>query len=321
MTGNRRLLYDEEGLTATVTVVESGGELYLKVNGKTDASSRGDLRSQSLLSHLPLLLHPAPRRALLVGLGSGISLGALERHPVAQIECVELSPEVAHAARLFRAVNGDALADPRVQLVIGDGRNHVAYGAGNYDVIVSQPSNLWIAGMADLFTAEYFRACRARLAPGGLMCSWVQAYSMRAEDFRTIAATFASVFEHVALWEAVPGGDYFLVGSQAPLRLSREELVARAAERGLGADLARIGVGSVEQILSAFAADNAGLARFVAGAAVNTDDSATLEFSAPRGLYEGLVGGGGTFQPEQLDGVRPVGPEAVLADMDLPPWS
>lgn len=318
MTGNRRLLYDEEGLTATVTVVESGGELYLKVNGKTDASSRGDLRSQSLLAHLPLLLHPAPRRALLVGLGSGISLGALEDHPVTEIECVEISPEVIHAARLFHEANGDALRDPRVRLIVGDGRNHVAHAEGHYDVIVSQPSNLWIAGMADLFTAEYFEACRRHLAPGGLMCSWVQAYSMRADDFRTIAATFASVFPHVTLWESVPGGDYFLIGADRPLALSREELVARAGERRLDADLERIGVGSVDQILSCFAVDGAGVAGYAAGAPANTDDSAALEFSAPRGLYEGLVGGAGTFQPDQLDPFRPPGLDRVLADAVLP---
>ena len=100
---------DEEAtLTATVTVVESGGQLYLKVNGKTDASSRGDLRSQSLLSHLPTLLHPAPGQALLIGLGSGISLGALEQHPVQRIECVEISPEVVHAAHSLLVVDTQA---------------------------------------------------------------------------------------------------------------------------------------------------------------------------------------------------------------------
>ena len=198
MTGRRRLLYEEEGLTATVTVVESGGQLYLKVNGKTDASSRGDLRSQSLLSHLPTLLHPAPGQALLIGLGSGISLGALEQHPVQRIECVEISPEVVHAAHLFSEANGDALADNRVRMIIGDGRNHTAHTEAAFDVIISQPSNLWIAGMADLFTVEFFQACRTKLAPGGIMCSWVQAYSMMSEDFRTIVNTFAQVFPHVS---------------------------------------------------------------------------------------------------------------------------
>lgn len=319
MTGSRKLLYEEEGLTATVTVVESGAQLYLKVNGKTDASSRGDLRSQSLLSHLPVLLHPDPKSALLIGLGSGISLGALEHHPVDRIECVEISPEVVHAASLFREANGDALADPRVQLIIGDGRNHTAHTSGEFDVIISQPSNLWIAGMADLFTVEFFQACQTRLATNGIMCSWVQAYSMGREDFRTIVNTFAQVFPHVTLWESVPGGDYFLVGSQSPVALSWQELADRAHVRNLSADFDRIGLGTTDQILSSFVAADADLRRFAEGARLNTDDNATLEFSAPYGLAEGLTGGAGLFGPQNLDPIRAGSLAQVLQDDSVPP--
>lgn len=318
MTGSRKLLYEEEGLTATVTVVESGAQLYLKVNGKTDASSKGDLRSQSLLSHLPTLLHPDPKAALLIGLGSGISLGALEHHPVERIECVEISPEVVHAAGFFREANGNALADPRVRLIIGDGRNHTAHTNSQFDVIISQPSNLWIAGMADLFTVEFFRACQTRLAADGIMCSWVQAYSMGSEDFRTIVNTFAHVFPHISLWESVPGGDYFLVGSQAPQELSWRALAERAQTRGLAADFGRIGVGSTEQILSSFVASDDHLRRFAAGAGLNTDDNATLEFSAPYGLAAGLVGGSGLFGPQNLDAIRVGSLAQILQEGSVP---
>jgi spermidine synthase len=318
MTGSRRLLYEEEGLTATVTVVASGGQLYLKVNGKTDASSRGDLRSQSLLAHLPTLLHPEPNDALLIGLGSGISLGALEQHPVQRIDCVEISPEVVRAASFFSDANGDALADPRVRMIIGDGRNHTAHTEAAFDVIISQPSNLWIAGMADLFTVEFFQACRTKLAADGIMCSWVQAYSMATEDFRTIVNTFAHVFPHVSLWESVPGGDYFLVGSQSPQPLSVERLSQRVRTRQLQADLERIGVGVIEQILSTYVAADADLRRFAAGARLNTDDNATLEFSAPYGLARGLVGGTGLFGPEVLDEYRSTSLAKVLVDSHVP---
>jgi spermidine synthase len=317
MTGSRRLLYEEEGLTATVTVVESGGQLYLKVNGKTDASSRGDLRSQSLLSHLPALLHPAPTEALLIGLGSGISLGALEHHPVQRIECVEISPEVVRGASFFSEVNGDAMSDPRVHMVIGDGRNHTAHTGTVFDVIISQPSNLWIAGMADLFTVEFFRACSTKLAADGIMCSWVQAYSMTTDDFRTIVNTFLHVFPHVSLWESVPGGDYFLVGSQGPHPLSLTQLSQRVRARQLPAELGRIGVRSAEQILSSFVAADADLRRFAQGAALNTDDNATLEFSAPYGLAKGLTGAGDLFGPEDLDEYRSASLAQVLTDPQI----
>ncbi|HJP29575.1 MAG TPA: fused MFS/spermidine synthase [Candidatus Latescibacteria bacterium] len=315
MSKRRRLLYEEEGLTATVTVVESGGELYLKVNGKTDASSRGDLRSQSLLSHLPALLHPDPQQTLLIGLGSGISLGALEQHPVTSIECVEISPEVVHAARLFQEANGDALADERVRLIIGDGRNHTAHVAASFDVIISQPSNLWIAGMADLFTVEFFQACRSKLAPGGIMCSWIQAYSMTSADFRTIVRTFARVFPHVTLWESVPGGDYFLVGGEGPIHLSLANLLERAEMRELRSDLERIGVHTVEQILSSYVAADDALRGFAAAGRLNTDDNATLEFSAPHGQAAGLIAGPGLFGPHELDDIRTPTPTQFLTDV------
>ena len=300
MTRNRRLLYTEEGMTATVTVVESGGELYLKVNGKTDASSRGDLRSQSLLAHLPLLLHRDPEEVLLIGLGSGITLGALEQHPVREIECVEISPEVVEGARFFGEVNYHALDDPRLQLFIGDGRNHVALSRRSYDLIISQPSNLWIAGMADLFTREFFEACRQRLKEGGLMCNWVQAYSMQTRDFAAIVQTFRSVFPHVSMWESMPGGDYFLIGAEQPLTLSYARLSERLQNRELQADFARIGVLDVENLLCSFVMEEDALEAFAGEAPVNTDDNAILEFSAPEGMYQGLVGQEEIFQLKHL---------------------
>jgi len=300
MTRNRRLLYTEEGMTATVTVVESGGELYLKVNGKTDASSRGDLRSQSLLAHLPLLLHENPDEVLLIGLGSGITLGALERHPVRDIECVEISPEVVEGAKFFGEVNYNALEDPRLQLFIGDGRNHVALSQRSYDLIISQPSNLWIAGMADLFTQEFFEACQLRLKEGGVMCSWVQAYSMRTRDFAAIVKTFHSVFPHVSMWESMPGGDYFLIGSEQPITLSFEQLAERLQTRKLQADFVRIGALDAENLVCSFVMQRAQLEAFAGAAPVNTDDNAILEFSAPEGMYQGLVGQEEIFQLKHL---------------------
>ena len=306
MKKNRRLLFAEDGLTASVTVVESAGELYLKVNGKTDASSKGDLRSQSLLSHLPLILHSDPSDVLLVGLGSGISLGAAEQHPVKRIECVEISTEVAAACRLFGKVNNDALADPRLDLFIGDGRNHLAFSDRLYDVIISQPSNLWIAGMADLFTKEFYDVCAKHLKPGGLMCTWIQAYMMKREDFTIVVKTFREQFRHVTMWESVPGGDYFLIGSQDPISIDADQVQSRIYERGLEIDLARIGVGGRDNLLCSYVMADSQIDAFVeeAGSQVNSDDNALLEFSAPEGLYAGLMGQAGLFDAMDLEAIR-----------------
>src|SRR5262249_5759201 len=119
------LLYYKEGRAATVSVKRLGGTVSLAVDGKVDATSAGDMLTQRLLAHLPLLLHRGPRTALVVGLGSGVTAGAALSHPLDRVDAVEISAEVVAAARRFFAtVNKNALDDPRLRLIVGDGRNH-----------------------------------------------------------------------------------------------------------------------------------------------------------------------------------------------------
>ena len=301
----RRLLYAEEGMTATVTVWDLLGEHFMRVNGKVVASSQGkDLRSHSLLAHLPLLLHEDPQQVLLIGLGCGISLGAAQRHPVTAIDCVELSPEVVEATELFSEVNQDALADPRTRMIVGDGRNHLALAEDRYDVIISQPSSLWIAGMADLFTREFFHDCRQKLAPGGLVGVWLQAYALEPEDVQTIVATFADAFPHAAMWELMPGIDYLLVGSAAPVEVGLDRLATHLERPGVRRDLARSGGGDALDLLCSYVMGDQGIHKLAGDAPLNTDDNARLEFAAPRGLYRDLSRGRGLFSLADLAAVR-----------------
>ena len=299
---DRRLLYSEEGMSATVTVWDLHSERFMRVNGKVIASSQGkDLRSHSLLAHLPLLLHENPREVLLIGLGCGISLGAAERHPLESIDCVELSPEVVDAtAALFSDVNQDALSDPRLRMIVGDGRNHVELSNRSYDVIISQPSNLWIAGMAELFTREFFQTCRQRLAPGGLAATWIQAYALQQEDVKTIVATFKDAFPHVAMWELMPGIDYLLIGSEDPISLDLERFKDHLEKPGLRQALSQSGTGNELDLFSSYVMGNKGIDALAENAEINTDDNARLEFSAPRGLYMDLSRTEDLFSLEDL---------------------
>ena len=146
-----RVLYHRDGVGATVTVKETaGGERVLFVNGKADASSASDLPTELLLGHLPVLMHPDPRRVMVVGLASGITLGSVATYPVDSIICVEVAPDMVPACRLFDEHNGRVLDDPRVDVVVADARNHLLLTETPYDVIISQPSNPWMAGIADL---------------------------------------------------------------------------------------------------------------------------------------------------------------------------
>ena len=119
------LVYYREGASATVSVKRLTGTTTLAVDGKTDASNRGDMLTQKLVAHLPLLLHDNPRDIAIVGLGSGVTLGAALRHPIARADVIEISPEVVEASRVFERDNGNALADSRTHLIVGDGRSHL----------------------------------------------------------------------------------------------------------------------------------------------------------------------------------------------------
>ncbi|MDP2389873.1 MAG: fused MFS/spermidine synthase, partial [Acidobacteriota bacterium] len=183
------LLSYREGASGTVAVRRLAGTVSLSIDGKVDASNAGDMLTQRLLAHVPLLLHPNPKRVAIIGLGSGVTLGSALTHPIAAATVLEISPEVVDASRFFETENHRALADPRTRLVVGDGRTHLMLGRETYDVIVSEPSNPWMAGIASLFTREFFEGARARLAPGGMLCQWAHTYDISSDDLRSIVAT------------------------------------------------------------------------------------------------------------------------------------
>lgn len=278
------LLYYEEGAAATVSVKKLTGTTTLAVDGKTDASNRGDMLTQKLIAHLPLLLHKDPKDVFILGLGSGMTLGSALTHPIKRADVVEISPEVVKASDFFKAENRNALADPRTHVIIGDGRSHLALTDRTYDVIISEPSNPWIAGVSSLFTKEFFESARDRLAPGGIICQWANAYNISEPDLKSIVATFTSVF---------PLGEVYLVGANDVLMMAgtapRWHDVSRVKERfkqpHVASDLASVAVIDPGSITSLHVGDPGVLQEYAAGAKIFTDDRLTLEFTAPRELH------------------------------------
>ncbi len=246
---------------------QRSGIVTMRVNGKADASTGpGDRPNMLFTGHLPLLHHPAPKRAILVGLGGGLTLEALRRHPLERIDCVEISTAVVKASAHF-AEAVDSLKDPRVRLVVGDGRSLIAYGTEPVDVIVSQPSNLWVSGMAGLFTKDFFEQAAARLGERGVFGQWIHAYRLAPEDFKQVLRTFYAVFPHGALWEVFPGADYVLVGSRSPTSFRDSELFRAPGHRITDAEGAR---------------------RLAGPGPLLTDDRCRIEYTAPRALYRDL---------------------------------
>jgi spermidine synthase len=242
------------------------------------------MATQLLTTHLPLLLHPAPRDLLLIGLASGVSLGAALRHPLDAALVVEIVPSVPGAARLFERDNGAALDDPRVRVVIDDARSHLMARPDRYDVIASQPSNPWVSGVPNLFTVDFYRLARRRLRPGGLFMQWVQAYRLEPRDLRGVVRSFLEVFPAATLWEeSAGGGDYFLVAGDAPIVVDPERW--RAAPNPVWTDLRRAGIDGAADLLSRFVCGPDGLRAFAAGAPLHTDDDLYLEWRAPLALF------------------------------------
>jgi hypothetical protein len=259
--------------------------VFLRINGKIDAGTVVDMPTQIMAAHLPLLAHPAPRTVFILGLGSGMTAGAAARHPVERVDVLEIEPAVIEASRFFRDFHGDVFRDPRVHATIGDGRNFLQASPTAYDVIISEPSNPWMSGLAALFSREFFLLARERLRPGGVMLQWVQSYNLAPEHLKMVVATFREAFPATSIWEPTPG-DFLLLGRVDRVPLDALRLRERwETEPRVRADLERLGMGGWAGLLGLFVLGEEDAARLAAGAGVNSDDRLPLEFGAPRALY------------------------------------
>jgi len=284
-----RILVHDAHTTASVHDARSSrGEPIraLRVNGKAEASTAPvDRRLQYLLGHVPGLLHGNVERALVIGLGTGMTAGSLLDLPtLTSLEIAEISPAVARAAREFDAWNGSVLTDPRTRLTIADGRHRLALTTERFDLVTSDPVHPWTRGSSDLYTLEHFTAMAAHLAERGVASQWLPLYELSTEDVRTVAATWCAAFPHATAW--VTAYDLVLVGSRAPL--AHEADFADAPLPPLVAEhLAPLGITSAREIAALRVAGDARLRAFAAGVEPMRDARPVIEFRAPRAALSG----------------------------------
>jgi len=285
--GRTELLYYKDGVSTTLSVDRAGGYRFYRVNGKTDASTHpGDVANQLLLGHLPMLLHPAPQDVFILGLGTGMTAAAVARHPVRRIDIVDLEPAAREAARHFEMENRRVLTDPRTRLITADGRAALLARPQRYDVIISDPSDVWIAGVGTLFTREFYRIAASRLRPGGVMVQWLHTHVLPPEQMKLIVATFRGVFPHASLWRP-NRGDIILLGSTQPRPWDYQRLRQRIHDTpGVEEELRAIGLWHPLALFAPFVLDGEDLARLLAGVReAHVDDRPVVEFLAPRFLY------------------------------------
>jgi len=273
----------EEGVEATVTVKDYQGRVrFFSVNGKTDGSTGRDMSTQVLLGQLPMLLKNSAKKALVIGLGTGVTLNEVISHPAVETDCIEISPEVVRVAPLFATVNGQVWKDPRANLVIQDARQWLLTRKKDYDVIISEPSNPWQTGNANLFTADFYQIAARRLTFDGIFCQWLPLYDLSTEQLRIAIHTFLQTFPETTSF--INGTDLILLGSKVPQAFDLQNLTAAMGNPRITGRLARFDFSSAGSLLaSSYFSGTVFLETFSAGAALNSDDHPWLEYSPQMG--------------------------------------
>jgi spermidine synthase len=309
-----QLAFYEDGIATTVSVDKWGKTLSLKNNGKVDASNEGDMATQITVGLLPLLLYPGatPPKVALIGYGSGVTAGAITQYPIGSLELVELEPAILYrASHLFDDVNHKPQENPKVTVHAGDGRNFLTQRTDKFDVIVSQPSNPWLTGVSNLFTREYFRDIKRRLAPGGIFCQWAQLYELAPWNIKTIYRTVRDEFRYVYVFAAEDlSSDTILIATQEPLKLDLGAVERALAHPQTRAEAKRGLLESPHDVFAYLLLAPDEVESFTTGSPINTDDNARIEFSAPRDLL-----GYAKFDPYLAKVYGPLWPYGHLSEV------
>jgi spermidine synthase len=288
-----KLLHFEEGPSVSVLVTERDEVRSLRINGKVDASDSGDMPTQLALAYFPLFLRPHARNALVIGFGSGTTSGSVLLFPETRVTCCEIEPAVFAASTYFSEVNHEPEHSPRFSIVLDDGRSFLQGTEERFDLIISEPSNPWMAGVSNLFTEEFYDLVSKRLAPGGMLAQWIQAYSFSRSDYALIVRTVMRVFPEVRLVR-ISAGDTILLASALPMTTTpraMHEVQARVdALPEVRSDLEKhFSTSDVRRLLLTHVLlDTEGMRRLAErdrGDGINTDTNMRLEFDAPLSLF------------------------------------
>jgi spermidine synthase len=280
------LLFFAEGRQGTVSVHRTRttpSSLSLRFNGKPDASTGIDMSTQILLGQLPMMWAPDSARVAIVGYGSGITAGSALTHPLRSADLIEIEPAVLSADRFFRPYNGNPTADPRVRVRIDDGRMFLGHAKDTYDVIISEPSNPWLAGVNNLFTVDFYRLVHAHLAPSGVFCQWMQFYEMSGVTMSSLLKSLDQVFPHAQVF--LSGRDLLLIATRDGRPLDVARMAERLGRPKIAADLARANLRTPADLVALRQGSLSSIVARLPAAPLNLDDRPFVEYRAPIDLY------------------------------------
>ena len=293
---NGRLVHYDDGVMAAVSVVQDAGGIYhLKVNNQYTMGSTSANYADHRQTHIPLLMHPNPERALFLGVGTGASMNAAQYHPGLATTAVELVPEVLESLTFFGTDPSQNAWPVPPRLIASDARRYVLASDQRFDVIVADLFHPSRDGAGLLYTREHFQAVRDRLSEDGLFCQWLPLFQMDLATLRLISRAFLEAFPdaklflpHFSLSHPIVG----LIGSNAPLDFESGWLSRRVTDRTLQQELVRLKLNSDFAVIGGYLGGSAALRAFTANTALNTDDLPRVNYLAPRFEYEKRAGHG-----------------------------
>jgi spermidine synthase len=288
-----RVLFRGEGVNSSILIAERAGQRHFYVSGKAEASTAVlDMRLERMMGHVPALIHPGPRSALVVGFGAGVTAGSLTRYPELQnLVICELEPFIPPAStEFFGKENYGVLHDPRTRMVYDDARHYIFTTREKFDVITTDPIHPWVKGTSVLYSKEYYELVKQHLNPGGAVAQWLPIYDSDPETVRTELATFFSVFPQGTIWSNNLNGDGFdlvLLGQAQPALIEVDALQSRLDRQSYApvlASISDVGFHSAVELLATYAGRAQDLAPMLRGAQINEDLNMRLQYIAGLGL-------------------------------------
>lgn len=279
--GQTELLYYDETPGGTVTVLEfPDGIRLLKINGAGEVpTDHASIQTFRLLGNLPMVLHEAAEEVLVIAFGGGITLASVEQNRPRRIDCAEIVPGVFKASRFFAQFNNhiaDRLDSRRFDLIADDGRNHVLRTERTYDVIISDSTHPSTADSWVLYTEEFYRLCRKRLNPDGIVAQWLPLHGLTVDDYKIIVRTFRSVFPHATVW--LTKGYSVMLATPTRLEIDFSRLRERIERPEVRAALNEADLGDPISFVATLLLDEERLGRYVGEGPVNTDDRPLISF-------------------------------------------
>jgi len=285
----KNYLYYDDGPVASVAVLPSGQEkpgLSILVNGKNEGNTEGDFFTMSLIGHLPVLFAEHPEKTCVIGFGTGMTAGVMAQYSeVKEVDLIEINSKILEAGKMFSDYNYQALDNPKVTPHRTDAFRFFRQQGKRYDIIVNEPSNPWMAGVANLFTADFYEMVSENLAEDGIFSQWIHLYALNPNTLRMVLNTFRSTFPHYRFFY-LGGDDVGLLGSKKPLsEKNLTEAQHRLLNRGQNRALQDLGFDDVAQLLELEIMSREAIDRFADQGGINSLENPKLGYMAGKDFF------------------------------------